>query len=144
MNDRAPERFLARLREGLEARRAAGLLRSLSPPAGLDLCSNDYLGYASDPGLAEEVAQMVRRHGIGAGASRLLGGQRPLHTEIEERRALFSGREATLLFSSGYALNTGLLQAIAAREDTIFSDALNHASLIDGIVLSREIGRAHV
>lgn len=130
------EEFRAALAEGLEARRAAGLLRVPSLPEGIDVCSNDYLGFASDPALARAVSEAVLRHGVGAGAARLLRGHRALFEETEAALARFSGRERALLFSTGYAANTGLVPASAGREDTVFSDALNHASLIDGIRLS--------
>jgi 8-amino-7-oxononanoate synthase len=133
----ALRRFRAGLVAGLEARRTAGLLRAPALPSGIDLSSNDYLGYAADPDLEERVAAAVRRLGIGSGASRLMRGHHPIFEETEARLAGFCGTPRSLLFSSGYALNTGLLQAIAGREDTIACDALAHASLIDGIVLSR-------
>jgi 8-amino-7-oxononanoate synthase len=96
----------------------------------LDLCSNDYLGYASD-------AWPVGEEQGGAGASRLVTGNHRAHEEAEAALASWLGSEATLLFSSGYAANVGVLSALAERGDVIVSDALNHASIIDGCRLSR-------
>ncbi len=129
--------FRAHLARALADRDAAGLLRRLALPDGLDLTSNDYLGYASDPALAAALADAVRTHGAGAGAARLLRGHHPVHAAAEARLAAFSGREAALLFASGFAANLGLLPALAGPGDLVLSDALNHASLIDGIRLSR-------
>lgn len=101
------------------------------------LCSNNYLGLAGHPALIEAAAAATRRYGAGSGASRLVSGTLPPHVALEERLAAFKGSEAALLFNSGYAANTGILQGLFGPDDTIFSDALNHASLIDGCRLSR-------
>jgi 8-amino-7-oxononanoate synthase len=101
------------------------------------LCSNDYLGLAGDPSLAGALAEALTRHGTGAGASRLVSGTLPVHREAEASLAAFVGLPAALLFSSGYAANVGLLSSLAGRDDVVFSDALDHASLIDGCRLSR-------
>ncbi len=101
------------------------------------LCSNNYLGLAGHPALIEAAAAATRRHGAGSGASRLVSGTLPPHAALEERLAAFKGSEAALLFNSGFAANTGILQGLFGPDDTIFSDALNHASLIDGCRLSR-------
>ena len=129
--------YRAALEAGLEARRKAGLLRAPSLPEGVDLNSNDYLGFATDPELAARVAEAVRSLGAGAGASRLLRGHLKIHEKAEARLAEFCGRPRALLFSSGYAANTGLIPALAGREDTLCCDELLHASLIDGARLSR-------
>lgn len=134
---RALTDLLARLAEQLEGRRAAGLYREPALGAGLDLTSNDYLGLARDPELAAAVAVGVRTHGAGGAAARLLGGHAPLFDEAERVLAAMSGRPASLLFTSGFAANVGLIPALAGPGDLIASDALNHASLIDGIRLSR-------
>lgn len=101
------------------------------------LCSNNYLGLAGHPALIEAAAAATHRHGAGSGASRLVSGTLPPHVALEERLAAFKGSEAALLFNSGFAANTGILQGLFGPDDTIFSDALNHASLIDGCRLSR-------
>ncbi len=108
-----------------------GLLRTPSLPgeALLDLCSNDYLGYARKPWPV-----IVPRSG--AGASRLVSGNAQEHEEAEAALSAWLGREAALLFSSGYAANVGTLAALAGPGDVIVSDALNHASIIDGCRLS--------
>ena len=98
--------------------------------------SNDYLGLTHDPRLAAAVVA-VARDGCGAGASPLVTGRTALHEQLERRLAEFEGTEAALLFASGYAANVGTVAALAGREDAIFSDAKNHASIIDGCRLSR-------
>jgi len=110
----------------------AGLLRKPSPGLfeGLVLCSNDYLGYGGEvwPNATDSVS--------GAGASRLVSGNHPEHVAAERALAAWLGFEAGLLFSSGYAANVGMLAALARPGDVIVSDALNHASIIDGCRLS--------
>ncbi len=130
-------RFLADLTAGLAQREAAGLLRALALPAGVDVTSNDYLGYAQDPRLAAETAAFVERHGAGAGAARLLRGHLDIHAQAEAALAAFSQRDAALLFSSGWAANTGLWPALVGQDDCVFSHAANHASIIDGLRLSK-------
>ncbi len=102
----------------------------------LSFCSNDYLGLANHPKLAEAAVQAIGRHGVGAGASHLVSGHHALHEALEQRLSRFMDR-ACLLFSGGYGANIGVLPALAGREDAIFADRLNHASLIDGARLSR-------
>ena len=126
----------AELARALGARRRAGLHRVPQRPAGVDLTSNDYLGYARDPGLARTIGDAVREHGAGSGAARLLRGHGALFEEAEARLAAFSHRESALLFPSGFQLNVGLIPALVGPADLVVSDALNHASLIDGIRLS--------
>ena len=101
------------------------------------LCSNDYLGLAGHPALAQAAHTALERYGAGSGASRLVSGNMDLHGELEHRIAGFKGTEAAILFNSGYAANTGVIPAIAGEHDVILSDALNHASIIDGCRLSR-------
>ena len=103
----------------------------------IDFSSNDYLGLASDPRLAEAASRAMRDHGVGAGAARLISGNNPEHEALEEDLADFFDVERALVFGSGYAANVGTLSALAERDDVIFSDALNHASVIDGCRLSR-------
>lgn len=101
------------------------------------LCSNNYLGLADHPALKEAAIRAVERFGAGSGAARLVSGNMELHEALEARIAAFKGTEAALLFNSGYSANTGIIPAIAARGDVIFSDRLNHASIVDGALLSR-------
>jgi glycine C-acetyltransferase/8-amino-7-oxononanoate synthase len=101
------------------------------------LCSNNYLGLADHPRVREAAADAAMRWGVGAGASRLVSGTMTIHRRLEERLAEFKGRESALLFGSGYLANAGTVAALARPGDVIFSDAHNHASLIDGCRLSR-------
>ncbi len=101
------------------------------------LCSNNYLGLADHPRVREAAAEAAMRWGAGAGASRLISGNMTPHRRLEERLAEFEGYEATLLFGSGYLANTGVIAALAERGEVIFSDELNHASIIDGCRLAR-------
>jgi 8-amino-7-oxononanoate synthase len=103
----------------------------------LAFCSNDYLGLASHPALAAAATEAVREQGFGASAARLVSGDLPAHRQLEDDLAAFCGRPAALVFPSGYQTNLGVLTALAGPEDVIVSDALNHASLIDGCRLSR-------
>ncbi|APR83889.1 8-amino-7-oxononanoate synthase [Minicystis rosea] len=123
---------LRHLQGDLEALEREGLLRAplTGPTEGLlDLCSNDYLGYAGDPWPALNGRS-------GAGASRLVSGNRAAHSQAEAAIADWLGSEAALLFSSGYAANVGAIGALTGPGDVIISDALNHASIIDGCRLS--------
>lgn len=99
--------------------------------------SNDYLSLAGDPRLAAAARETIDREGCGAGASPLLAGRSAAHVALERRLAEFEGAEAALLFSSGFAANLGAITALVERGDAVFSDQLNHASLIDGCRLSR-------
>ena len=101
------------------------------------LCSNNYLGLAEHPALRRAAADAIERYGLGTGASRLVSGTTELHEELERRIALFKGAEAAIAFNSGYAANTGVIPAVAGEGDVILSDALNHASIVDGCRLSR-------
>jgi 8-amino-7-oxononanoate synthase len=100
------------------------------------LCSNNYLGLADHPRVREAAAEAALRYGAGAGASRLVSGTMRIHRRLEERLADFEGSEAALLFGSGYLANLGVVSALAREEDVVFSDRLNHASIIDGCRLS--------
>lgn len=102
----------------------------------VSFASNDYLGIASDPKLNEIVAKAVFHGGWGSGASPLIIGRSAMHAELERRLATFVGHQSALLFPSGFAANTGVIPALVGRGDTIFSDAKNHASIIDGCRLS--------
>jgi glycine C-acetyltransferase/8-amino-7-oxononanoate synthase len=101
------------------------------------LCSNNYLGLADHPRVRTAAAEAAMRWGVGAGSSRLVSGTMTIHRRLEERLAAFEGREAALLFGSGYLANAGVVAALARPGDVVFSDALNHASIIDGCRLSR-------
>lgn len=101
------------------------------------LCSNNYLGIAGHPALVDKMVAATRAFGAGSGASRLVSGTMPPHVALEERIAEFKGTEAALLFNSGYAANTGIVQGLFGQDDVIFSDELNHASIIDGCRLAR-------
>ena len=100
------------------------------------LCSNNYLGFADHPRVRDAAAAAARRYGVGAGASRLVSGNMTLHRRLEERLAAFERTERCLLFGSGYLANTGVIAALAREGDVVFSDALNHASIIDGCRLA--------
>jgi 8-amino-7-oxononanoate synthase len=101
------------------------------------LCSNNYLGLADHPRVREAAADAAMRWGVGAGASRLVSGTMTIHRRLEQRLADFKRRERALLFGSGYLANTGIVAALARPGDVVFSDALNHASIVDGCRLSR-------
>lgn len=101
------------------------------------LCSNNYLGIAGHPNLAEKLIAATREFGSGSGASRLVSGTMPTHMALEERIAAFKGVPAALLFNSGYTANIGILQGLFGPDDVVFSDELNHASIIDGCRLAR-------
>jgi 8-amino-7-oxononanoate synthase len=125
------------MRNELEILHAQSQFRALENPQGSSLCSNDYLGLAGDPRLKQAVLDAVARAGtVGSTGSRLLSGNSRESEDLESEFARFAGTEAALYFGSGYAANVGLLSSIAQPDDVVFSDALNHASLIDGIRLS--------
>ena len=101
------------------------------------LCSNNYLGLADHQRVQAAAADAAMRWGVGAGASRLVSGTMTVHRRLEERLAAFKRTEAALLFGSGYLANLGVITALARAGDVVFSDELNHASIIDGCRLSR-------
>ena len=101
------------------------------------LCSNNYLGLADHPRVRQAAAQAAERFGAGAGASRLISGDMELHRKLEGKIAEFDGSEAALLFGSGYLANTGTVAALAGEGEVVFSDELNHASIIDGCRLAK-------
>lgn len=138
------------IREELAQLESQGRLRSLrivTGPQGrqvqvdgrvlLNFCSNNYLGLADRPELIEAAHAELDRAGVGSGASRLIVGTQQAHVELEQRLAAFHQTDAALLFNSGYQANVGTIQALVGRSDVVFSDQLNHASLIDGCRLSR-------
>lgn len=138
------------IEEQLQQLRDDGLyrrMRLISGPQGprvlldgkpvLLLCSNNYLGLADHPRVREAAAAAAMRWGVGAGASRLVSGNMTVHRRLEERLAEFKGTPRCVLFGSGYLANTGVVAALARGGDVVFSDELNHASLVDGCRLSR-------
>jgi 8-amino-7-oxononanoate synthase len=142
------EKFPDFVARSLRALEGEGLHRRVRTAAGpgprttldgrpvLSFASNDYLGLASDPRLAEAGAGAAAEEGAGAGAARLMTGSRPSHDALERAAAALKGTEAALLFGSGYACNVSILPALAGEGDLLVSDRLNHASLVDGCRLS--------
>jgi len=137
------------IQQQLAALAERGMLRTLRSVEGaqgprvtiegserLLLCSNNYLGLASHPQLIEASCRATRELGTGSGASRLISGSMDLHHRLEERLATFKGTEAALVYNSGYAANNGIIQGLLGAGDLVFSDSLNHASIIDGCRLS--------
>jgi 8-amino-7-oxononanoate synthase len=129
---------------------AKGLRRTLEPLGSaqgpivevggrtlVNLCSNDYLGLAFDERLRRAAAEAALRDGAGSGAARLVAGDLPIHGRLERALAEFHGTESALLFNSGYHANAGLPPALVGRGDAVFCDVLNHASIVDGVQLSR-------
>ncbi len=125
------------IRSRLAALANDGLTRSLAPPRGIDLSSNDYLGLANHPRLKRRFAAAVEQLGVGSTASRLLRGHREAFRRVEKRFARWKRAESALYFSTGWAANLGMLTTFLEEGDLVFSDALNHASIIDGIRLSK-------
>jgi len=102
----------------------------------IDFSSNDYLGLSNHPRLKQASQQGANKFGTSSSGSRLLSGDSQLHHELEERTADFKDKEAALVFNSGYQANLGIISSLYGKGDVIFSDRLNHASIIDGIILS--------
>jgi 8-amino-7-oxononanoate synthase len=138
---------VAELLDELRERGLYRRLRLISGPQGarvlldgqpvLLLCSNNYLGLADHPRVREAAADAAMRWGAGAGASRLVSGNMTVHRRLEEQLADFKGASACVLFGSGYLANSGTISALAREGDVVFSDALNHASIVDGCRLAR-------
>ncbi|MGG3162131.1 8-amino-7-oxononanoate synthase [Geobacillus stearothermophilus] len=116
---------------------ASGATVILNGKPMLNLASNNYLGLADDRRLIEAGCEAMRAYGAGAGASRLVVGNHPLYERAEAALKQWKKAEAALIFNSGYTANIGVLTALIGRDDLVFSDKLNHASLIDGIRLSK-------
>lgn len=138
------------LDESLADLKARGMYNEIDPVDGangpmitiegkklINLSSNNYLGLATDEQLKEVAKEAVDSHGVGAGAVRTINGTLDLHVELEEKIAEFKGTEAAISFQSGFNCNMAAIQAVMNRDDAILSDALNHASIIDGCRLSR-------
>jgi glycine C-acetyltransferase len=121
-------------------------IRTLSSPQGswlvvdgkrvLNFCSNNYLGLANHPKIVQAAQEAVRKYGVGPAAVRSIAGTMDLHLELERRLAAFKGVEAAITFQSGFNANIGTIPALVGKGDGIFSDELNHASIIDGCRLS--------
>lgn len=121
-------------------------IRTLSSPQGawlvvdgkraLNFCSNNYLGLANHPRLVKAANEAIREYGVGPAAVRTIAGTMELHVQLEKRMAAFKGVESAITFQSGFNANLGTIPALVGKEDVIFSDELNHASIIDGCRLS--------
>lgn len=138
------------LDENLNELKSKGMYNEIDPVDGangpiitingkelINLSSNNYLGLATDEGLKESAKAAIDSHGVGAGAVRTINGTLDLHVELEKKIAEFKGTEAAISFQSGFNCNMAAIQAVMNRDDAILSDALNHASIIDGCRLSR-------
>lgn len=134
------------LRE-LREKKLYNTIRTIDSPQGawlmvdgrktLNFCSNNYLGLANDPRLAEAATAAIDRLGVGPGAVRTIAGTMSLHVELEKRLAEFKEAEAAIALQSGFTANLAIIPALVGRGHAIFSDELNHASIIDGCRLSR-------
>ncbi len=137
------------MEQELDNLKQAGLfnrIRTLSSPQGahlvvdgksvLNFCSNNYLGLANHPRMVKAVQEIVTQYGVGPAAVRTIAGTMEIHRQLERRLAAFKGVEAAITFQSGFAANLATIQALVGKEDVIFSDELNHASIIDGARLS--------
>ena len=137
-------------REELDSLRLKGLLRecrfissacdthiSIQGKKLLNLCSNNYLGLANDKRLKGAAIRAINEFGVGAGASRLVSGSTILHQKLEKELARFKEGEACLVYATGYSANLGIISSLVGRNDVVYSDRLNHASITDGIILSR-------
>ena len=103
----------------------------------LNFCSNNYLGLADDDRLKQAASRAIAEYGLGSGASRLVCGNMLLHQQLEEKIAKFKKTDKALLFNTGYMANSGIISSLVGKGDIVFSDRLNHASIIDGVILSR-------
>lgn len=142
-------KFQETWRKSLEEREKAGLIRKhqiLESAQGVDIqvdgkpflgfCSNDYLGLASHPGISEAAIQSIESYGFGSGASHLVIGHHLEHELLEKELAEFTGRDRAMVFSSGYMANLALVSSLVTKSDLVLQDKLNHASLLDGGLLS--------
>ena len=148
---RAAQRFLAGVREQLDAIETDGLTKREREIAGqqqaeitladgrrvLNFCANNYLGLANHPDVMAAAQRGVAEHGFGVASVRFICGTQDQHRELERRIADFVGTEASILYSSCFDANTGLFETLLGEEDAIVSDALNHASIIDGVRLCK-------
>jgi glycine C-acetyltransferase len=137
------------IQEELDKLKQAGLynrIRTIQSPQGahlivdgkktLNFCSNNYLGLANHPKIVQAVQKAIAEYGVGPGAVRTIAGTMNLHLELEKRVAAFKGVETSITFQSGFTANGATIPALVGKDDVIFSDELNHASIIDGSRLS--------
>ena len=132
--------------DGLKQQGLYNNIRTIGSPQGawltvdgknvLNFCSNNYLGLANHPKLVQAAQEAVKKYGVGPGAVRTIAGTMDLHLQLEQRLAKFKGAEDVITFQSGFTANLGTIPALVGKEDVIFSDRLNHASIIDGCRLS--------
>ena len=138
------------LKADLQQRKAQGLYRRrlvmqsaqsvesrINGKSVLSFCSNDYLALANHPDIKQAFIKATQQFGVGSGSAHLVNGHSQLHHECEQQLAAFTGRERALLFSTGYMANLAIASSLLSRNDTVFQDKLNHASLIDSAQLSR-------
>ena len=137
------------IEENIQQLKEGGLfttIRTLGSPQGawllvdgrkvLNFCSNNYLGLANHPRVTEAAIAAIKKYGVGPGAVRTIAGTMDLHVELEKRLAAFKGVEDAITFQSGFSANIGAIPALVDKNDAIYSDELNHASIIDGCRLS--------
>jgi len=149
-NKMAKSKKIEWISEELAGLREAGLytqIRTLGSPQGawltvdgrkvLNFCSNNYLGLANHPRMVKAAKDAIDQFGVGPGAVRTIAGTMDIHLELERRLATFKGAQAAITFQSGFTANLGAIAALVGAEDVIYSDELNHASIIDGCRLSR-------
>ena len=135
-----PGRWMDRLAGALQSREETGRQRRITPASGLDFCSNDYLGLRHDSRLAQAASEAAHEYGSGSGAARLLRGTTPLHDALERSLATWKACEACLLLNTGFQANATIIPALVGERDAVFSDALNHASLVDGCRMAKSNG----
>jgi len=133
--DERRQQHLYRQRSNLNSRCAATIM--VDGKSQHNFCSNDYLGLAGHPDIAKALQQGADKYGTGSGASHLISGHSQAHEQLEQELAEFTGRPRALLFSTGYMANMGVISALVGRRDLVLQDRLNHASLLDGGLLSR-------
>jgi glycine C-acetyltransferase len=145
-SNRNPTDFLREEYEALVDQELDWRLRTLQGPSTtrcivdgkevLMLCSNNYLGLSTHPKLKDAAIKSIKKYGVGSGSVRSIAGNMDLHIELEERLAKFKNAEASLMYTSGFTANSGLIPQLVGKEDIIISDELNHGSIIDGVRLS--------
>jgi glycine C-acetyltransferase len=142
-----PTAFMSEALDRMKREGLYGNIRTLESPQGavvkiggkdyLNLCSNNYLGFANDPRVCKKAKEMIDRYGVGPGAVRTIAGTMDIHLELEKKLAKFKGAEAAITFQSGFCANLAVIPTLTDDGDLIFSDSLNHASIIDACRLSR-------
>ena len=138
--------FIDRALEDLKAKGLYNTIRTIDGPMGawveidgeqrLNLCANNYLGFANDPRLRQAATEAIEQYGVGPGAVRSIAGTMSLHLELERRIAKFKGTDAALSVQSGLNTNLAAIPLLMGKGDAIFTDELNHASIIDGVRLT--------